>query len=308
MEESEPVDAAPFHVGPFLWCPQCRVGVVFDLTAASRSFFLGEPVLCPRCQRPIDLWSAVVGQIRDNAMLTFAYAIIGARTTAHSFELSPNEFLTLRLTDWGVPEQAVLLSINYTPIGSIPVCWPTEVHGNRPRWGPPKPAQEILIFGRDPSQAASRTKIGCSIIWFLPPDEDDGWLHLLEAFQTYGDGQLQRALIPAHIAAESALSKAIHLGLKTAAVPGLSESGRMGFANQMRLLLPLVADRYKFPRLPSAVEGSLERLRKLRNQVVHEGVSKEPLNPVTLSELLAAATFGFHYGRALRAEVNQTDA
>ena len=148
----------PMHFGSSLWCGDCRLGVFVDVAESSSAFFSGQPVPCPRCQGPIDLLRALDHQIADNFALTWAYSAIGAITSLSSFELTPGGNTTIRFSDWGIPEQATILSVNYMPFGDGG-CFPLEVHSNTPKWAAPMPAHEFLVYGRGRADAAASTRV-----------------------------------------------------------------------------------------------------------------------------------------------------
>jgi hypothetical protein len=294
----------PIHVGPALWCTACRLGVFISVAESSTRFFCGQPIHCPRCNAAIDLVRALDHQLRDNFALIWAYGVLGAITSVHSFDLAPGGNAKIRFSDWGIPEHATVLSVNYMPMGEGR-CFPLEVHANTPRWSAPNPAHEFLVYGFGPP-GDTPARVNCSVMWFCPPDEDDGWDHLLEAFRSFASGRRERAIIPAHIAVESALAKAIADGLRQAKIPAGQDLG--AFARQSNILLPLLADRFKCPRLPGEVGGRLKRLRQLRNEIAHDGASSHPLEGAEVARLLTAATLGFHYGRFLRKQTEMVGA
>ena len=51
------------------------------------------------------------------------------------------------------------------------------------------------------------------------------------------------------------------------------------------------------PVLNSEIRGQLNRLRKLRNEIVHDGAPRKEVEPNQAAELICAAVFGFYYAR-----------
>jgi hypothetical protein len=66
------------------------------------------------------------------------------------------------------------------------------------------------------------------------------------------------------------------------------------YSHQLNVVLPLVAALGGAPRLPDHIRGLLNRLRRLRNQIVH-GKLKTPLSQAEIAELLCSALFAFRY-------------
>jgi hypothetical protein len=280
-----------------------------DVQAASEAYFANETWHCADCGHDLSLWSILVGTVSENFGMGWAYCAIGATQTAFQFQLAPRKTQPLVFAEFGVPESATILCINYTPYtpqGSLG-CFPIEIHSNTPSWRPPK--TDVTVYGHGNPDVTAPTTIHCLLTWIFPPDEDDGWRHLIDAFRAYCSDNRQGAIIPANIAAEAAISKAAFEGLRAAKLAKadvieqfLSDSGA-GYSSQVRFILPLLAKVYGYAQMPQELAGKLLRLRTLRNQLAHSGRTKEPFNPDEVPELLAAATLGFHYGRALRGHI-----
>ncbi len=60
--------------------------------------------------------------------------------------------------------------------------------------------------------------------------------------------------------------------------------------------------------MTDALRGRLNRLRDLRNQVAHNGVTKKPLVPHEAAEMICAALFGFQYLKILVAKYKELSA
>jgi hypothetical protein len=50
-------------------------------------------------------------------------------------------------------------------------------------------------------------------------------------------------------------------------------------------------------RFPDPIRGEINRLRKLRNELVHDGLGKDAVSKQLAGELLCATVFGFEYLR-----------
>jgi hypothetical protein len=76
---------------------------------------------------------------------------------------------------------------------------------------------------------------------------------------------------------------------------------------QLRVMLPIASELERIPALSAEIRGQLGRLRKLRNDLAHEGAVSANLNKHDVAVALVAATFGFHYGRFLERQLAQPD-
>jgi hypothetical protein len=73
--------------------------------------------------------------------------------------------------------------------------------------------------------------------------------------------------------------------------------GRLTFGDVVNVLLPFMCGQVGIPKLPEDVRGSLNKLRELRNAVVHSGTSGSRITSQEAAEALCAAVFGFEYVR-----------
>ena len=68
-------------------------------------------------------------------------------------------------------------------------------------------------------------------------------------------------------------------------------------------MLAIVSDLFGIARLSDEIRGTLDSLRRLRNKLAHTGSIAVLPDAMRASELVVAATFGFHYGRFFRREL-----
>lgn len=289
-------------------CGQCKTTLFLKGEEGFELFFTENAGTCPECGSKVDLWRVLLDAVLNNFMLMGAFVAIGARTTAFSLDLKANETRELVFKELGVPEDASILSINYTPQGGG--CFPIELHGNTPHWGPPRGGR-VHLFGRSfpkTSDEPSEAPINCAVTWMKAPDEDDGWSHLLDAYRAYGDKNWRGVIIPANVAAESAISKAMFDLVRRFAGKKETEaflSDGATYAHQLKVVLPMACALAGIPPLAAEIRGHLDRLRKFRNELAHTGSLDSPLEQQRVAELLVAATFGFRYGRFFRRMLNR---
>jgi hypothetical protein len=72
------------------------------------------------------------------------------------------------------------------------------------------------------------------------------------------------------------------------------------YSHQLNIVLPLLCRIFQAPMLSDVILGELNRLNKVRNQIVHTGFPEHPLERAETARLLAAAFFGFWYVRMVR--------
>jgi hypothetical protein len=75
---------------------------------------------------------------------------------------------------------------------------------------------------------------------------------------------------------------------------------RLTFGNVINVVLPFVCAQAGIPKLPEKIRISLNKLRKLRNTIVHSGTGGDKITAQQVAEGLCAAVFGFEYVRYAR--------
>ena len=119
----------PRVISPWVRCPACGVPIAFAQEQLA-GYFESLPLICPSCQSSHDWWSVASQEIEDNLMHNQAFVLVGAVTGIFQLLLKPGERLTYRFTDYGVPGDAKILYVSYTPNGGN--LFPAEIHGNVP--------------------------------------------------------------------------------------------------------------------------------------------------------------------------------
>lgn len=259
-----------------------------------------EICLNSNCKQSFDWWEAILKAIRENFFLVQALAPIGAQLTIFPIILRPEEIEKITFSDHGIPPDAEILQVNYfRTAGNLS---PLEIHGNTPqRHIIP---QKIQLYPRPfPLEIPQESTVNVTVTWIHHTSDDESWHNLVRAFRDYVDGRYEAAVIPANVAVESILSRTMAEFLKKNAsrdnVERFLEDGAK-YGHQLNVLLPNILSFTKAPPLPEHIRGGLNRLRKLRNQLAHEGKLSEKLKKDEVAELLCASLFGFHYLKLIR--------
>ena len=242
----------------------------------------------------MDWWDQVLREIQDNFMGNLAFSAIGAETTVFKIVLRRGQVTRVRLDEQGVPQDAKLLYVNYTPSGTLT---PLEIHGNVPR----RLLQHefsLWPMQRGNSITDETTDVNVLVMWVQYPNDAYGLERLGTAFQAYSDGRYSDILVPANGAVELSLYRLLANNLEPVIGKSRTEDfleNSATYSHQLNGLLPFLTSAHGYNQLPDDVRGRLNRLRKLRNQVAHEGVLEESLEKTEAAELLCAALFGVHY-------------
>lgn len=294
-----------FNVPATIRCPHCneRFPITESLTIHN---LRGATITCSNCHGPLNWWEVNRNEITENFMLNQAFAPIGARTTVFQLTLSAGRQLAYRFDQYGIPADARILYINYTPQGENGgALSPVEMHGNistRTFRG-----NEVVVFpvpvGPHPPES---NEVSVMVTWMPSSENDAGWLALVSAFEAYVAEKYDAAIIPANVAVESALSRFMssylvnHKVSKSRADEFLVSAAT--YSHQLNVLLPLVTSLSGLPVLSDQIRGALNLLRDLRNQIAHHGATKKPLTKQVVAEVLTASLFGLRYVQLLEHE------
>lgn len=287
----------PMYVAPWVRCPECGQPIqIADRQVTG--YFSGKPVLCTTGHKVEDWWKTACREIEENFMHNQAFAFIGAQTIIFRLDLQLGKRTSYRFSDYGIPRDARVLYVNYTPQGGG--LFPVEMHGNVPTRK--FFTDEVVIFpvpfGED--NLAIETAVSVMVSWVPRTADDESWQNLTDAFESYAQNQYSSMIVPANVAVESALSRLLTAYLQKFVANKRVEDfleNAATYGHQLNVVLPLITALNSLPALPDHLRGVLNKLRGLRNELAHTGTLEQPLDPRSAAELLCAALFGLHYVR-----------
>ena len=291
-----------FDIAPWLRAMCCGAPLQIDKTHFI-AFFERAEIRCSGCGKPIQLWKTSLREITENFMFNQAFSLVSARTTIFSLWLKPSQSAQYTLSDYGVPEDARILYVNYTPCGNL---WPIELHGNVPTLRGSRQTMYLWPVPPRNGDVPKNTEVSVMVTWVPHSQFDDSWKNLVAAFEAYASSDYQSSIVPANVAVESTLGitlngylsqfvsrERIDTFLKDAAT----------YSHQLNVLVPVIARLTGVTELDAPIRGLLNTLRDLRNKLAHHGSLEKPLEKERCAELLCAAVFGFQYTLYLRARL-----
>jgi hypothetical protein len=250
---------------------------------------------CPNCGAELDWWKIILKTTRD-IFPFFIFGSIGAQSTVFKIKLVPDQSITLKFVDHGIPPDARILYINYTPQG--PSLFPVEMHGNTPQR---HIIPRVVTLYPVPSGSGlqKETQISVLVIWVSNTLDNESWQNMVDAFHAYSIDSYQSMVIPANVAVESTLKRLLmsfldKTDISTKRVEGFLDDGAT-YSHQLNVLLPALLSFTDAPLLPDHIRGLLNQLRKLRNKMAHSGGLGEPIGKDDAAEYICAALFGFRY-------------
>lgn len=292
------------NIAPWVPCTKCSDFIVIESIYIEK-YFKGESISCAKCNSEIDWWATIQHAIRDNFMLNQAFQTLEAKTKLINLHLEPNTRTRIKLSENGIPADARVLYINYTPQdGGL---FPIEIHGNVPHRR--RTDDEIWIYPMPGAgvHSVSTTKVSVMITWIKHSSDENSLVNITDAFESYSSDRYQDSIVPANVAVESALSKLLSTYISEIVSKEKTEDFLINtatYSSQLNVVLPLIVKHKELPILPDNIRGLLNRLRGLRNQIAHKGNTENELTKNDTADVLCAALFGLKYISLIEAELS----
>ncbi len=252
-------------------------------------------------QTQSDLWDVVLGRTFSVPFMGIHLVDLGATQTNFIHVIEAGKYHEIRLASFGIPEDATILQVGYTPQGGG--VFPVELHGNVPER---RIGNVLRLLGRAATMGdgtvGSISPVAIFVIWINQEKEDD-WPYIVNAFEAFVARHYDRVIVPAQSAVEIALMPLARALLERHAAQDLVKqftTGRLTFGNVLNIFLPFVSGQAGIPKLPDKIRGSLNKLRKKRNLLIHHGTVDANVTAQDAAEGLCAAVFGAEYVRYVK--------
>jgi hypothetical protein len=183
---------------PWIPCPHCNAPLSV-LPEVSLMYFQGTKVVCPnqKCNKPVDWWDAILNAIKTDFFIATVLAPIGARSTFFTVNLALGELLTIKFDEHGLPKDAKILEVNYTPQGGG--LFPLEMHGNTPHRHIISSQVTLYPIPFSKNCPPDDTKVGIFVTWVPKTMDDEAWQNLAESFEAFSQNRYSSSIIPADL-------------------------------------------------------------------------------------------------------------
>lgn len=287
-------------------CSKCSC-VLPALAQCAPEYFTKGFVTCQNCGAEVNVWEVASNYA---AVLPGPWGLtsLGAAQSRFAITMETDKFTEVQLTDHGVPEDAKVLNITYNSewqeIGSV---FPQETHGNTPmrRFV----GTTLRLIGRPLGEGVVPRKggVNISVIW-VRSEDSLAWPYIVSALESFGERDYSPALMFAQSAVEISIMPIVAQRFKRHAANDSVRkfmSGELSFGHAFNIVLPYFCGELGLPKLPDDVRGGVNRLRKMRNQIVHEGIRSASINHQEAAAAIAAAAVGFEYMRFVAPELSK---
>ena len=268
-----------------------------------RGHFLGKRLTCNECHNEHDAWETYRSAIEVNFMGNAVYSVIGAHAIFFKERLKRDKPLQIKFERYGIPPGSRILQIIYTPNGPL---FGMEAHGNMSTTRRYYDDGVTLWPAPFTDSAPDEVDLSVVVTWIYEDANTESVISLVDACEAFAHEKYTDTIIPANIVVEVETSRLLSDVLShTSSTKRVDEflSNEATYGAQLDILIPFIATTYDKPRLPDPIAGHLRRLRKLRNQLAHQGKLVKELDKRGTSELICAALFGFVYVSWLRSEL-----
>ena len=290
-------------------CPKCHY-VYPPIWEAAPAYFSRGFVECSECNTKSDLWQTALERMKGMPTFVPRWILmqLGATETSFTRTITANSYQAISLDTVGVPTDATVLHISYSPqgrAGEAPV-FPLHWHGNSPQ----RKFGNVLPLIGQPAQMGDGTvgkecPVRISVLW-VHQDKEDGWAYIVDALDALALQDNARVIVPAQSAVEVTLMPVIRELLERNSskdyVKGFM-GDKLTFGNVINVLLPFMCAQADIPTMTEDIRGAMSKLRKLRNDLVHDGKRRASITTGEAIEALAAAVFAFEYVKFARPQL-----
>lgn len=253
-----------------------------------------------KCNEKVDLWQVALGRALALKRTPWSLASLGAAQTHTKVTMETEKYCEVDLTICGAPADAKILAVSYSSHGgeSGPVTT-LEWHGNSAARRVRGTVLRLIgiPLGEGPIPRAG--EIGISATW-IRGEESDAWPYLVSAFEAAAANEYAPSLVFAQSAVEISMMPAIATSLGRHASHDQVKrfvGDALTYSYALNVVLPYMCGELGLAKLPDVIRGALNKLRKQRNKIIHEGVTAADISPEKAAEGLSAAAFGFEYTR-----------
>lgn len=275
----------------WLHCKAC--GRVLDVTPHDFlvAWLRGQPSFCGHCNTEIPVWQSVLEAIADEAFGFRLASFLGGGTAWFNVTLRRDERCNIRLSDHGVPADAIITDINYTPNASL---FPCEQHGNSPM--APRDRHQISLWPVPYDNDVQEAECQVAVSWLPASMQDQSQDMIIEAARRFRAQDYRGAILWSHTALDEALAQVVGPLLTTC----LADDGfPMRYPMPKLAVLQAAVAAAGARPLDKDLLALLKALNTSRNRVAHPPKGMQ-FDQKRTGELLAAAVFALTYVQVMR--------
>lgn len=273
-------------LNPLVFCLKCKRPNTISANFFE-SFFAQVLESCNGCGGVINDFDTIHYQLTLNFLNNNPFYLIYAQSCFIQIGLESEKQFTLDLIDFGIPSEAKIIYINYTPTGDL---FPLEMHGNVPVRNSINHCINLYPVNLLKTEAKTGG-VNIMVSWLSVKDEI--YLSMLEALEYFVVKKYTSMIIPLHTCMEALLDRYLIKYLK---VNFNKEITTLNYYNKLHILLPMSLEKNELSLVKDAI-SDLDDLRDRRNKLVHSKKVKSLQDDVCI-KLLASSIFIFYFLQA----------
>jgi len=280
-------------------CSKCHY-ILPRLIECAPVYFERGYVTCGHCGEQVDLWAVVSTRAAALRFTPWSLASMGAAQTWVRMSMETGKYYEVNLTDYGALADAKILAVSYSSQGGLDgSVMPLEWHGNTPVRRIRGTILRMIAVPLGEGPIPRVGKVAVSVVW-IRGGESDAWPYLVSAFEAAAAGDYAPSLVFAQSAVEISMMPVIASRFRQHS-SGESVNRFMvdslSYGHALNVVLPYLCAEVGAPKMPDAIRGALNKLRRTRNLIIHKGVRAAAVSHEDTTEGLSAAAFGFEYMR-----------
>jgi hypothetical protein len=272
------------------------------LTASAAEYFRTGGVVCTDCGNKADLWEVSLKYAKALRHGSGALTSLGAAQVSITIEMETDGYHEVDIAHHGAPQNARILSACYTSQGgrdgSVTAL---EWHGNSPSRRPIGTLLRLIGRPLGDGLLPRKGKVAIGVI-YVREEDSDAWLYLVNAFESFSSRDYAPAMVFAQSAVEISMMPLIARRFeRVSSVRRVKDFMRadLTYGHALNVVLPYFCRELDIPSMPEQILVSLNKLKKYRNSIIHEGKRSTAIAPEEVIEGITAAAFGFEFLRVV---------
>lgn len=286
-------------------CTKCHY-ILPPLVQCAPMYFESGYFVCEKCGHHVDLWQAARDRAAQLKWMIWSLESLGAAQTRTHIMMETGKYYEVDLTAYGAPVDAKILHISYSgggdsssAGGSSGLVTAIQWHGNNPPQRMTGTMLRVMCVPLGEGVLPRKGNVGIFALW-IRGEESDAWPYLVSSFEAAAANDYAPALVFAQSAVEISMMPAIAMRLRRHASQEHVKNfvvDALTYSYALNVVLPYLCGELGISKLPDGIRGALNKLRKQRNKIIHEGTKAASISHEDAAEGLSAAAFGFEYMR-----------
>lgn len=290
-----------FELAPWMPCVNCNAPMIVQNTLFD-SYYEQEDIVCNECNKKIDFDEQIEKAIDLNLMNNNTFQLLGLPSKIFKIIIKPEERKTLKFSAFGIPEDARIVYVNYTPQNGN--GFPVQIHGNTPYIDFPQ--QEVTLFPLSfPGETKGDLEVSLFIMW--SENKETEVKYLIDGFHQYNISKYEDMIIPLNIALESYITNTLFRYFEQTWNSKVANRliKKLEYSYIVNSILEDMAEVNGWIKISKQLRKKLTALLELRNQIAHTGKSDSPIDKNLANDIIKTVVLAYHYCRLINQAIEE---